>query len=134
MTTEALMKPRYKVISNYPGSIYNIGDIIEQIDGYFDLYKDGSTLYLEIELKKYPNIFKPLAWWEERKVSDMPMFIFDKENSQIIYKVKQWHSDGCTFYIGNKFDSDVFYPSPSINEYFLPSTESDYLTYKQSNQ
>lgn len=87
MTTEEnkiadLMKPRYKVIADYPGNnLYKVGSIIEDTGWGVELF---------------PNIFKKLSWWEERDVKDMPeyvMFIKDymdyKKGS--VYKTNHWN-------------------------------------------
>lgn len=69
MTTEELLKPRYKVIADYPGSQYSAGDILTVIGT--ELYTKGSIEFFE----QYPHLFKSLQWWEDRKPEDMPEYV-----------------------------------------------------------
>lgn len=77
MSTEELMKVRYKVIADYPGmdDFYKIGEIIQP--------------RYPIHYGSYPHIFKKLEWWEERKESDMPQYV-KSLNTTLIYKVFHW--------------------------------------------
>lgn len=86
MTKEELMKPRYKVIEGYPNMNFNIGEVITLSigdDERFETagvkepycYHNGNGATSEWELKCFPKIFKPMKWWEERKLEDMPMYI-----------------------------------------------------------
>lgn len=79
MTVEALLKPRYKVIADYPNSIYSIGEIIE-----CDAEEDCT-------LHKWPAIFKKLHWSEDRKPEDMPQFIKSKDKR--VWLIKEWRKD-----------------------------------------
>lgn len=91
MTEEAriseLLKPRIKQIADYPDSPQRVG-FIYQGGGWSDnWYK---------EMKIYPHLFSELKWWAERKVEEMPEYvwydtssIYEKE-SLIVLKVAQW--------------------------------------------
>lgn len=75
---EKLMKPRYKVIADYPHSPYQVGEQIEFSDSgngfhctttrtWSSMEEDmvDSQNYFHIDkLPKYPHLFKPLAWYE----------------------------------------------------------------------
>src|SRR4051812_40933853 len=72
MSPEELLKPRYKVIADYPKSLYYVGDIINA----------GTTsedcIYCDREgprMRHYPHLFEPLPWWKDRKVEDMPEYV-----------------------------------------------------------
>lgn len=59
-----LLKPRYKVISDYPGNIVKVDSICTPSE-------QESILYYE----KYPDIFKKLEWWEDRVLAEMPEYV-----------------------------------------------------------
>ena len=63
MTREELMKPRFRVIADYPGLSYNVGDNIEVLT---------DDNYAIIDMVEYPHLFKKLKWWESRRIEDMP--------------------------------------------------------------
>lgn len=64
MTKKELLKPRYKVIADYPDGIWEVGDIIH------DGFKGWQGIAPD-----YPHLFKPLQWWEERELKDMPEYL-----------------------------------------------------------
>lgn len=65
MKTVDLLKPRYKVIADYPETPYTIGEIYEG-----DTFYNGSK-ETRCEHENYPAIFKKLEWWEDRELEDM---------------------------------------------------------------
>jgi hypothetical protein len=102
MTTEELLKPRYKVMADWPGRSddFKIGAIItlnkilddELISKLLIPSRDKlkeTPLYNapcwiaenEMSIKGkgffqlYPNLFKKLEWWEERKPQEMPEYV-----------------------------------------------------------
>lgn len=116
MEAKELLKPRYKVIADYPESPYKIGDI--EVDrGWSD------TLHL----KDFPAIFKPLAWWEERGEEDMPNYLrIISYNKPIVPAKKHFvgrhknmfelpNNRGCVFY-----------------EVCEPATKEEYEEYKSN--
>lgn len=62
MSTEELLRPRYKVIAQYPFSPHPTGHIIKTAFGnkYFD---------------QYPHLFKKLEWWEQRDSEELPEYV-----------------------------------------------------------
>jgi hypothetical protein len=79
MTTEELLRPRYKVIADYPGSIFTTSDIVEFIKDTNDprrsvfwlVNKKVSTGQSHEFFEHYPHLFRKLQWWEERKDGDI---------------------------------------------------------------
>ncbi len=72
MTPEELMKPRYKVIADYPKSIHQVGTIIDAG------WRSEDLLYCDHDgprCRHYPHLFKPLQWWQEREEKDMPEYV-----------------------------------------------------------
>lgn len=79
MDKKELLKPRYRVIADYPNSKYPVNSILN-----FERRVDHNGEYwfcrkpewiLSEEADKYPHIFKPLGWWEERELSDLPKYV-----------------------------------------------------------
>lgn len=123
MTPEQLLKPRYKVIADYPKSIYNIGDIINAGTTSEDcIYcdRDGPRM------RQYPHLFKPLQWWEERKGDEPPMYI---RSNGIVYRVDKW----------SKSFQDIHWLGCLVNktkyiscEELTPATDAEYEAYTQT--
>lgn len=89
MTTEQLMQPRYKVIADYPGSEFAVGDII--------IYQDESEEKFFIGVtNQYPHLFKKLEWGKERKNDELPKYVSDR----YVPKSSEWHK----VYIVNLYD------------------------------
>lgn len=83
MSTEELLRPRYKVIAQYPFSPHPIGHIIKTAFGnkYFD---------------QYPHLFKKLEWYEERNIDEMPEYVKVvhegcAKDTGLYCKVHKWH-------------------------------------------
>lgn len=126
MSVEELLKPRYKVEGPYPGSRYKVGDMVESLgENVFDLYKDGVTYYNESELKKYPQLFRLMDWWEDRKKKDLPEYV---KIRGVFFKVGKWdakNSDNIWAHIGKR----CYYSNICI-----PATKEDYETYLTTNK
>ena len=128
MQPEELLKPRYKVIADYPKSIHPIGTI----------YNCGGTsedlLYCDRDgprMRDYPHLFKPLAWWEDRKVEEMPEYV--KEGGQVF---KATWKEGAVTENGKQpmrmgLDSDYadWQVISNVMCHYEPSTETEYNAY-----
>lgn len=116
MTVEELLKPRTKCIAPYPGSKFELGEVMSTED--FEFWTNGD------DPKKYPANFKMLEWWEERSPDQMPDYI--KDNG-CVYKVRAHHRG---------VNKDVFrddlinYPWYYTGK--LPATREDYEAYINS--
>lgn len=64
-----LLKSRWKVIADYPGSDYHIGEILDRDWGWVGNDEVG----FKHDLSHYPHLFKKLQWWEDRKPEEMPV-------------------------------------------------------------
>lgn len=100
MTPEDLMKRRYKVIADYPGSRFEVGDILYKY--FFETSETGMYTYttnIESPLqgcgidKKYvetmPHLFKKMEWWEDRTKEDMPEYL-NCPSRKMFFKVEYW--------------------------------------------
>lgn len=118
LSYDELLKPRYEVIADYPGSPYSFGDILVQLrpHGYWSLPSDQCRI--ADDLLKYPHLFKPLQWWEHRKPEEMPEY------------VKYW--DISSFFPVDRVCKTTEAPFNSINftaDNFQPATEAEYFEY-----
>jgi hypothetical protein len=83
MTKEYFLKPRYKVIADYPGSCYTVGEVLSFEDG--NIFSEGSRpIHIEM-LRRHPHLFKPLRWWEERD-GHLPCYVSWKDKH--VFEVK----------------------------------------------
>lgn len=88
MTAQDLLKPRYRVIADYPNSPFNIGEIIRQDSaGLPNNYISDAGYYRDRHPESYPAIFKKLEWWEERSESELPKYVKVKN---AVREVDEW--------------------------------------------
>ena len=97
MTKEELLKPRWKVIADFPGNTFYVGEIIEIPSQYIlqQIVLQGNnyqSVDLDINPSFYPAIFKKLKWWEERKEEDLPKYVLWKPTNTIM-KVSIYEKD-----------------------------------------
>jgi hypothetical protein len=81
---EDLLRPRYKVIADYPNSTLSVDEIIEQIE-----VEEGQFLFNMGFSHNYPHLFKKLEWWEERKESEMLKYVKNAVDGYIFELMKQ---------------------------------------------
>lgn len=129
MNKEELLRPRYKVIADYPKSIFKVGEILH-------VGSMGDLLYCDTNgprMSQYPHLFKPLQWWEDRKPEDMPEYVKFKhypngENDFSIVKVDGvfvMHDFTSIGYFGIKYKNG----GGNIYTSFTPASEQEYLDY-----
>jgi hypothetical protein len=119
MSIEDLLKPRYKVIADYPNATFKVGSVWGELDiAMFSMTTD------ETKPDKYPHLFKKLEWWEERSEVEIPYLKTPAGNS--VRKVESidlmW---GRVTFVGGKVRK--------IKQW-LPATEKEYEEYLQSKQ
>ena len=118
-----LLKPRYKVISDYPGRDVEIGHVINDPDYY---ERRG------LQLKNYPHLFQKLEWYQERDKKDMPHYIkWTHPNTKEVdfFKVDQWVTNSFGVYKAHIYDPAAYLFIKDIQ----PSTEAEYLNQKQQS-
>lgn len=128
---QELLKPRIKVIAPWPGMECKIADIIilPSNDWKYNKYEYCDEKYFS----GWPNLFKLLEWWEERKPEDFPAHIkirnhpFDDDEECTIIKigVEADHK----FYDGEYFGLSWKTGGGTIAHEILPATEAEYLSY-----
>lgn len=118
LSKEELLKPRYQVIADYPNNDYfPVGYI------YTPSKSGGGRIYCDEKSKKFsdfPHLFKPLSWWEERSIEDMPKFL-RVGNNGVIREVQEYHLriDEVIF-VGGKRRKLKQYQPATREEYLIP--------------
>lgn len=114
------MQPRYKVIADWPKSIYKVGTIINAG------WRSEDLLYCDTNgprMRDYPHLFRKLDWWEERQPEDMPEYLKDIADGEL-FKVREWLTNEMAVIFLNKnkkMNHTGFHQASSIH--FLPATE-----------
>lgn len=121
-TVEELMQPRYIVIADYPGLDYKVGYVLNPHPIYgFDIFP-----YPE----KYPHIFKPLNWYEERELKDMPEYVlFVESNRKEVHKVVEWGTTTVMNHIYFLIEPNGFMYAP-IESLVIPATKDQFEQYE----
>lgn len=126
MTTEELLKPRYKVIAGYPNSEFEVGEIFPDCEP--DL-AEGFKDFTIKEMAKYPHLFRRMGWWAERTDKEIKSIQYLKlvkgENAGQVGKVDKWKGDPLYAIVG-RFVWQLEYGA------FEPATETEYNNYLNS--
>lgn len=123
LTPEELLKPRYKVIADYPGSQWKVEEILDRNWGWGT---GDDEIGFEHSISDYPHLFNPLAWWEERTPEELTGYIkINRESGTHVYEFNILDTNLMKWKFG------AIRPSE-----FLPATAEEYLAYtkQQSNQ
>jgi hypothetical protein len=126
MTTEELLKPRIKVMVDFPqwSAFKHKKDDILELKGIHFVGAGTAKSINENEVDLYPAIFRKLNWWEERKVEDMPEYVKDKWGKfyKVLIHFRGLDKEQAKCY-NSRFDTMVFY------ENCIPSTLEEYNQY-----
>lgn len=138
MTTEDLLKPRYRVIADWPGVAgkVNVGDIFTpdpEDEGMF--WIDGEP-FQEDKLLDYPHLFRKLEWWEERPEGELPQYL---KSISVALSMKIGEVCKVRKYAADIKKAGVFLEGKSFSrliETMVPSDEEEYNQYikQQSKQ
>lgn len=125
LTTEALMIPRYKVIADYPGTAFEVGEIVrgDKKNVCVNVLSEVDS-YIPVKLlDDYPAIFRRMNWAEERKAGEIPDYVADKTTG-IIYEVTDYAISGEFAEFKCKgYNAEQWMPEWLSIEYAIPSTE-----------
>jgi hypothetical protein len=150
LSVEELLRPRYKVIADYPqppftNDLYNVnnehifieGDLLTQcnVNGALTFKRYGRLGHMSVGVpccahpEKFPKIFKPLQWWEDRKVDEMPEHVKWDYNQKVddikikglVEKVIKWVQDGSGVIVSESMTIATCH--------WLPASEADYNAY-----
>lgn len=152
MTKEELLIPRWEVIANYPGTYYEVGDIISDDGIRHAENQRGETVFVS-KWGDYPNIFKRLQWHDYISSELLPKYVkiiaddIDTrirlfQDAGLFCEVNKWvkekrdNGEEATLAYINGYT-----PSWRTNEeefgrlhicYLEPATEEEYLNYINS--
>lgn len=103
MTAAELLEPRRIVALDYPNSPFKIGEILEFDEKQNMFYSpfEGDKIFYNVSVEKYPHIFRPLNWWENRKVEEMPKKLGSYMTSDT-YNIEEWDIKIFVGYISKK--------------------------------
>ena len=101
MKADELMKPRFEIIADYPNNEF--GQIGTILDRDWASYPYGEEYEPEWKISDYPHIFRPMNWWEDRTVDQMPKKLICKavKESNIV-EIESWDMDTLTGWIDKK--------------------------------
>lgn len=119
LSKEELLRPRIKMIAPVPENGMKVGSIITINDN--SIFQLTPTYGLNLTgIREYPHIYKTLAWWEDRNITDMPQFIRVGTNG-IVRIAHQYHLhvDQVEFVGGKKRKI----------KHYNPSSKEEYTTY-----
>lgn len=122
MSVEDLLKPRFKVIADYPNSCLRVGYIIDKPTPilYIQSYANGVS---DMEtFAQYPHLFKALKWWEDRTIENMPKYVKNEDGA--VYKVIGYDTN--MVLTVKDYKGINHFKAASMH---LPSTEEDYIDY-----
>lgn len=142
---EDLLKPRYKVIGLYPACPFKIGevilpkynsddmrDIVDDAERFFSL--NDKDLHGNGDLNIYPAVFKKLEWYEERKESEMPLYIKCIIDCRILKDTilkANWETYTTSKEIAHRGTNPDFWIDAC---YFYPATEKEFTEYLNQKQ
>lgn len=122
--TDEIMRPRVMCLMEYPHSFYKVGEIIKpSVSKYKSLFS------------KYPHIFRPMFWAENRMQYEMPRYVRITRNylgyrEDEIYMVCEPHEDsrmrGCITIL---VEDDIVAFIPHSEKLIIPATEQEYNDY-----
>jgi hypothetical protein len=122
LSVEELLRPRKKVMFTYPGSPFNVGDILPDV---LPKWMSEEQIKQEMDsLDKFPAIFENLEWWEERKEEDMPEYLKCNTSKPVSYLNirKWWFSEGHEIWADYNGKSNLMFMWA-----YTPISETEYL-------
>jgi hypothetical protein len=122
MSVEELLKPRYKVIADYPNNSWSVGEIIDRDWGW-----DGDDeIGFKHHISHYPHLFQRLEWWQDRKPEEMPRYLKDTRDGEVVSAIQ--YGDSQVLVMARVFQCRIEL------RYLIPCDEADYNAYLTTNQ
>lgn len=122
MTVEQMLLQKYQVIADYPGSNYNVGEIV--------------TAYHSDEYKNYPSVFKHLKWYKGIPIEEMAKIKYAK----VVEYVGYWRVGDIVEVIDYVIEKKPFLHISELvlkGKYkhsvdkIIPATEEDYIKFRK---
>ncbi len=122
MTAKELLKPRYKVIADYPDRAFemNMPLLYNVVDCCFE---NSQASGVPIEPDKFPLIFKELDWWEERTPEELPKYVKTKTGTKrvaVLRSIPENETSRWCMYLAEEH-------IPYDPRGFVPATEAEFL-------
>jgi hypothetical protein len=124
LSTEQLMLPRWKIKVDFPGSYWNVGDIVT---GRINISSGAGYLEFRDEIifpENWPGCFYELGWWEYRNVNEMPSYLKVLEGTRLVQvhtHCMNWHSqDFIGTIVGETRTHQMNY------RHFIPATQEEF--------
>lgn len=136
-TVEELLKPRYKVIADYPGNQNPIGTILKT----FNCWHDFTIKFWCKSNDKYPHLLQPLPWWSDRELGDMPEYLKIIKSPMLTAQylspgdiVKAHKHFSCSQGKHNKMGCQIFGDDFCSYGNTIPATGEEYKLFKQQKE
>lgn len=136
LTHDELLKPRFKVMKDWPGrKDFEVGQII-LLDKVFCNGSpmceiedcQGKRTYIMAFFEMFTQEFKLVAWWEERKEWEMPEYVKGEDGN--IYKVRYYEQYNFLWMESKtKEKVSTWAVNDKVMCFFEPTTETEYLNY-----
>lgn len=133
MTTEELLKPRYKVSEEgYPDMIFQPNQIIElnkwdkQAGQWYWLSPKNNHWY-EPFFDRFPSAFLKIHWWMDRKPGEMPEYIqYVRDGKKMAaYKIHGWNIEKGYAICERGEDYPLW-----LQKHTIPITDTEYEVYQ----
>lgn len=130
LSTEELMRPRYKVIASYPKTIFKPDEIISIHGMHGDIIFCDST---GPRYSDYPHLFKKLAWHEYRTLDEL----YSLKYAKVIIYTGYWIVGDivpvtkCNVIDKNNVEYILKYSQPVKINTIEPASEQQYLATKR---
>lgn len=128
MTAEELLRPRYKVIADYPGNTFDVGTVLYKMNKTHGWLSPCNNINIGMHIeaaKKYPHLFEPIPWYADRKPEDMPEYV---KGARSVKKLLQTecHSDK---YPSLLFEGETIWAPAWM---YQPATKEEYDSFINS--
>src|ERR1044072_484053 len=147
LTNEELTYPRFKVLLDYPGAQFHVDQVIlfnhkeEWFTGKPEWTSEptytregGKTQIYIGSIDKYPQVFKPLKWYEERTQQEMPLYIKYKDNGnsyieRLIAHNPDIETDSVPHFKTRRLDHGLCYHTTDAE----PANRQEWAKFRQKN-
>lgn len=145
LTKEEFLKPRYKVIGDWPARFFFMGSILTvtlEQNGELSITIDCEEVRREYytwnvetqggHLDDFPHLFEKLPWYKHRRAHEMPRYVKWAQSTPVqVAEVVQWDMEGGMFPMCLIKGECAMRCVVECD--LMPAAEKEYLTYKNKN-
>lgn len=130
LSKEILLRPRYKVIADWPGVAGKVcvGDIFDPDPEDEGMFWINGEPFQEDKLKDYPHLFQKMEWHEDRAEGELPQYVKNKETGKI-FRIAPPDQDGRIWHNEDEIENRHFKGWPNS---FIPSDIEEFNSQKQT--